>query len=115
MVQRHQVVLFLELMKTTARRRFVFVGRKKNLDMLAALGISRTHAESLVMGLKPEDYVRGPEADHNNPVLDVWVFGLSASGREIYVKLQLLLEPPSCVCISFHEPDRPMRYPLRES
>ncbi|MHB0981306.1 MAG: toxin [Thermoleophilia bacterium] len=115
MVPRNQVLLFLELMKTTARRQFVFVGREKNLTTLANLGINRKHAESLVLGLKPEDYVSGPETDHNNPSLDVWVFGLEVSGCEIYVKLQLLLDPECCVCVSFHEPERPMHYPLRES
>lgn len=45
LVPRHQVLLFLELMKTTARRQFVFVGREKNLTTLANLGINRMHAE----------------------------------------------------------------------
>ncbi len=114
MVARHKVVLFLELMKATARRQFVFRDREKNLATLASLGITRKHAESLVMGLKPEDYVSGPEADHNNPGRDVWVFGLEALGREVYVKLQVFVDPDCCVCVSFHEPEHPMHYPLRE-
>lgn len=115
MVQRHKVVLFLELMKLTARDRFVFLGRRKNLDTLALLGITRTHAEFLVMGLTPEDYVQGPDADRNYPDYEMWVFGLRVSGREVYVKLQVILDPAGCVCVSFHESERPMHYPLREA
>lgn len=115
MLERHQVVLFLEMMKMAVRQQFIFIGREKNLAALASLGIVRTHAESLVMGLKPKDYVSGPEADYNNPDNEMWVFGLTVSSREVYVKLQVFVEPARCICVSFHESDYPMHYPLREA
>ncbi len=115
MVERHKVVLFLHLMKQAAREHFVFVGRKKNLDALARLGITREHAQALVRAIKPEDYVSGPDEDHNNPALEMWAFGVRVSGSEVYVKLQVQVEPSRCVCVSFHEPEHPMRYPLREN
>ncbi|MBU2604082.1 MAG: type II toxin-antitoxin system MqsR family toxin [Actinobacteria bacterium] len=115
MDRRSRVVLFLELMKLTARSRFVFVGRRKNLDTLAMLGMTREHAQSLVLGLTPDNYVGGPDADHNHPGLDVWVFGLGDSGHEVYVKLQVIPDPAACLCVSFHESERPLHYPLREA
>lgn len=114
-VARHQVVLFLHLMKTAANERFAFMDRRVNLDTLARLGINRQHAQALVVGLKPEDYVSGPSPDHNNPGLEMWVFGLQVSGSEVYVKIQVIVEPARCVCISFHESERPMHYPFRET
>ena len=116
MAARHQVVLFLHLMKESARRRFIFVDRRVNLVTLARLGITRGEAQSLVMGLTPEHYVRGPDQDDNYPDLEVWVFGLHVTETEVYVKVQVLADPPErCVCISFHESERPMRYPFRET
>jgi hypothetical protein len=115
LAERHKTVLFLHLMKQMAHQRFVFVGRQENLDTLAKLGITRKHAKSLVLGLKPEDCVSGPDPDRNNPGRELWVFGLGISGVEVYVKLQIVLTPAQCVCVSFHEADRPMHYPLRES
>ena len=114
-VARHQVVLFLHLMKTAANERFAFMDRRVNLDTLARLGINRQHAQALVVGLKPEDYVSGPSPDHNYPGLEMWVFGLQVSGSEVYVKIQVIVEPARCVCISFHESERPMHYPFRET
>jgi Motility quorum-sensing regulator, toxin of MqsA len=112
---RHQVVLFLHLMKQTALQRFIFVDRSVNLVTLARLGITREEAQSLVMGLTPEHYVRGPDQDDNYPDLEGWVFGLQVTGSEVYVKIQVIVEPARCVCISFHESERPMHYPFRET
>jgi len=59
-VERHKVLLFLELMKRTAQIQFTFVGRQKTLESFAKLGITRSHAEQLVLGMRPENYVSGP-------------------------------------------------------
>jgi len=114
-IARHQVVLFLHLMKTAANTRFVFVRRRENLEALARLGINRRHAQELVTRLTPVDYVKGPVPDHNNPGLEMWIFGLQVTGSEVYVKLQVIVDPTHCVCVSFHESERPMHYPFRET
>ena len=102
-------------MKTAANEQFMFVGRRTNLETLARLGINRQHAQELVTGLTPEDYVSGPAPDHNNPGLEMWVFGLSVDSSEVYVKVQVIVEPACCVCVSFHQSERPMHYPFRET
>ena len=114
MIARHQVVLFLHLMKETAGVRFIFMRRAVNLQTLAQLGLMPRDAKTRVLGLKPDDYVSGPTPDHNSPEHEVWVFGLSIDRVEVYVKIQVTTEPlERCVCISFHTADRPMTYPLR--
>jgi len=113
MVERHKVVLFLTLMKSTAQRKFIFVGRPENIATLAKLGITRVHAKSLVLGLTPEDCVSGPDPDYSNPGLDLWVFGLRLSGTDVYIKLQVVMSEGHCVCVSFHEAEKPLHYPLR--
>lgn len=116
MTARHQVVLYLHLMKTAAREQFVFRERRVNLETLALLGITRQEAEDLVMGLVPEDYVSGPTPDEKYPGLEVWVFGLHVDTSEVYTKVQVVLGPPTrCVCVSFHASDFPMLYPFRKT
>lgn len=115
MTERYQVVLFLELMKRTAEKRFLFAPRKKNLDSLARLGITREHAKSLVLALRPDQYVSGPSPDKNDPTREVWVFGICVGEDEVYVKLCVTVSPDRCVCIPFHIAERPLHYPLRES
>ena len=116
MTTREQVVLYLRLMKMAAAVQFIFANRAENLGTLARLGITRREAQALVLGMCPEDYSSGPSEDHNCPGLDVWVFGLLVNGVELYVKTQVVADPPErCVCISFHEAQRPMRHPLRQS
>jgi hypothetical protein len=115
-IARHQVVLFLHLMKETARLRFHFVRRPVNLGTLALLGLMPRDAEDRVPALVPEDYVSGPDRDRSYPGNEVWVFGPFVNGTEVYVKIQVIANPPErCVCISFHKADRPMRYPLRQT
>lgn len=114
MTARHHVVLFLHLMKETAEKRFTFVRRAVNLRTLAQFGLMPRDAKARVLALEPDDYVSGPTPDHNAPEREVWVFGLHIDHVEVYVKIQVIAEPPEgCVCISFHTADRPMTYPLR--
>lgn len=116
MTARHQVVLFLHLMKVAANEQFVFVGRRVNLETLAQLGITRQQAQDLVMGLTPDDYVSGPSPDHKHPGLEMWVFGLHVDANEVYTKVQVVVGPPTrCVCVSFHASDFPMLYPFRKT
>lgn len=113
---RERVRLFLHLMKMAASVRFIFEGRAKNLQTLASLGITRVDAQDRVLALTPEDYSSGPSPDHKHPGRAVWVFGLFINGTEVYVKVQVVADPPErCVCISFHEAARPLTYPLRRT
>jgi hypothetical protein len=114
-IAEHRVVLFLHLMKMAAQRRFRFWSRRETLATFAQLGITRPHAQSLVLTLTPDDYVKGPETDRNKPSLEIWVFGLAVRSDEVYVKLQIITDPPEeCVCMSFHIAEHPLHYPLRK-
>ena len=113
MAARHQVVLFLCLMKEAASRRFVLSPRKKNLDTLALLGITQADAKERVIGLMPEDYVSGPSANDKRPGEEVWVFGVKVEEQEVYVKVSVVDEPLLCTRISFHVADKALFYPVQ--
>jgi hypothetical protein len=110
---RHQVILFLTLMKDAAGRRFVLTQRKTNLEALALLGLSLTDVKERILGLTPDEYVSGPSPDGKRLGDEVWVFGLQISEQEIYVKVCVITEPLLCTCISFHVAGKAMVYPLR--
>jgi hypothetical protein len=40
-------------------------------------------------------------------------FGLEVGGTEVYIKVNVIVEPEQCVCMSFHLPEKPLSYPLR--
>ena len=112
---RSQVLLFLFLAKKCISRRFTFIPRNKNMATLAMLGISIQDAKQRVLALTPSDYVGGPEPNLVRPNEEVWIFGVAVESVDLYVKLSVIVEPEECVCISFHEADRPMSFPFRDS
>jgi hypothetical protein len=113
MTERHQVELFLLLMRTTAADRFLLRDRQKNRDAFALLGITSREAQAHVVALTVGDYVSGPSANLDRPGEEVWVFGARVRGSEIYIKLAVITDPCACICISFHEAEQPMVYPFR--
>ncbi len=42
------------------------------------------------------------------------MFGLRIEDTDVYVKLEVRLEPARCLCVSFHDAERPMTFPYRE-
>lgn len=116
MTQRSQVVLFLHEVKKAVRSAFHMVPRKKNLDALARLGLRVEDAKNIVLGLTPANYSSGPETNRVYPNQDVWVFGEEVDGEELYIKLVIQrASSTACVCISFHECDKPLTYPYKGS
>lgn len=88
-----------------------FVPRKGYLDALAQLGITIPDAENTLLGLSATDYVSGPESDHNGSPGEIWVFGTMIHRRQIYIKVKL--DTGRAACLSFHEAQYPLRFPLR--
>lgn len=115
---KRQVSSYLALAKRCAVSAFTVSPRGKNLDFLREWGIGFEEAKEIVLSLKPADYVKGPCRDDKRFLCrnDIWVFGkrlqLKESGVEAYIKLTIALdgEGLGCLCISFHESERPLRY-----
>jgi len=89
----------------------VLVRRKPNLDSIARLGFTLDEVERVVLGLTEKNYVKGPEADNDGSAGEIWVFGVSEAGDDIYVKLKL--DPAAAKCLSFHHAEYPLRLPYK--
>ena len=95
---------------------FVFRRRQKNEDTLLKLGYLHKHVLEEILGLTFRNYCSGPAANISRSGSmkgAVWVFGKEISKIEVYIKIQIIPQSNEnkCVCISFHEAERVMRYP----
>ena len=108
----HDSARFLKRFKEEAGASGIqFVPRKANLDTLAYLGISIGDAENVIFSLSAKDYESGPASDHDGSSGEVWVFGTSVDATNIYIKIKL--DVGRAACISFHQAQYPLRFPLR--
>ena len=114
MVEHDQGALFLKLLRQCAACDFRLERRPENMATLAQLGMTVRDAHDRIISLKPSDYVEGPTPRKSNPSQGAWVFGLNLQGVSVYVKVSIRLEPARCVCVSFHEAERPMAFPYCE-
>lgn len=89
----------------------IFVKRKPNLDSIAKLGFTIAEVERIILSLTEKNYSKGPETDDDGTAGEIWVFGVSEAGSEIYVKLKL--DAAAAKCLSFHHSDYPVRLPYR--
>lgn len=85
------------------------VQRLVNKDALLELGLTKENVKDEILSLSVADYCKGPEIDKDIPG-DIWVFGKTIDGKEVYIKLKIVEEGGKKIatCISFH----PARYPL---
>lgn len=91
---------------------------RKNKAFEDATGFTAREAEDAVRQLGYKNYSQGPENDDdpNRPAGEVWIFHTEYFGEPIYMKLKLLGLAPNhtqAACLSFHEPERPMKAPLK--
>ena len=107
-----QATLFLMLFKEFAQNNFKFVERDKSLDSIARLGITLKQAKEEIMGLTYEDYCRGPVLDTSKEG-ELWEFGKKMAGKEIFIRLKVVLQHKMAKCQSFHEAEKPLRYPYK--
>ena len=85
--------------------------REKNMNTLAKLEMETSDVSEVIMLLTPDDYCEGPLKD-SKIIGDLWIFGKVVKKREVYIKLKLSGDVRGhCVrIISFHFPDKPMKY-----
>ncbi|WP_172136216.1 hypothetical protein [Adlercreutzia sp. ZJ473] len=115
---RKKVSQYLALTKSFAQNEFVIAPRSKNMQFMLDWGIDFDTAKDTVLGLKTCDYVDGPCADdkHLPDRNDVWVFGktLRCDGQDVEAYIKVTHSKTAggfgCLCISFHESERPLVY-----
>jgi len=109
-----QVALFLVKAKELLQqKRYALITREKNIMALARLGWNESCLTDFLMELSTDNYSSGPEEDRDCPPEEVWVFGHEIDGTEYYIKLKIRLETEELLCISFHEAEKPLKYPFR--
>lgn len=89
----------------------------KNKKTILKLGITKIQLIDILYTLNPEDFSEGPIIDKYHPGV-LWIFGKEVDCVEIYIKLKIINKPSGdehAVCISFHESEYPMIYPLKTS
>lgn len=98
---------FLKNIKVAVESGRLFViPREKNNDFLAEYGMMPEEREKIIAGLTPAEYESGPEEDRDNPgEKDIWKFNKEYLGKQIHIKVKLILENDQYYvkCISFHD------------
>lgn len=98
--------LFLDFVRTAivSGNRCFSSHRKKNINTLAKLGILPKDAYDYVIKLTPDEYISGPEQNHDPKGSPVWKFKKVIKGILIYIKIELRTKTDNSVSvISFHE------------
>lgn len=112
--KRHEVAQFLREFKelVTEGRGLDVVSRRKNIDSLAELGLTRSTCREEILALSVTDYCAGPEPDHDRPGY-IWEFGKIVNNQEVYMKLKIATVGRGKIakCISFHKAEYPLVYP----
>ncbi len=110
-----QVAIFLKEFKeiATQGRGLDIVDRKENLHSLSKLGLTKKNCKNEILSLSVSNYSSGPKPDKDKPGY-VWEFGKKIKGKEIYIKLKIADVDTAKIakCISFHEAEHPIDYPL---
>ena len=115
---RHEIVLFLQLLRKAHETRQLNYRRTrdKNRETLGALGWQPRDMFECVASLRPEQALCSPRQnrhpDHQREL--VCEFGTEAQGREIYVKVTVVVHDngvAGCV-ISFHFAEKPLEFPF---
>lgn len=94
--------------KLMADNKYDFVPRRKNMQALAAHGLSINDVKSEIIELVAADYYRGSKEDFDaSRPGDIWEFKKNVDGQIFYVKLKIQNQNGEDIlkCLSFHEDD----------
>ncbi len=89
--------------------------RGKNLQTLLDLEITPIARKAVLQKLEVDDYSDGPLSDTLHKGTEMWVFGKSIKGKEVYIKITMGAPGTAVICISFHLAERKMTYPLKKA
>jgi hypothetical protein len=110
-----EVTKFLNEFKRHARKKIFVKGDPTWKEDLEHLSLTRAQRDEILFSLAYKDYYRGPSKDINHHV-DVWEFGRFHGGKEIYIKLKIIVlnEGVFAICFGFHEAKEPITYPHKK-
>lgn len=120
-ISKEEVNNYLIRIKTAiSEGRYIWRGnRKKNLDALARAGLLIKHVPGIIMQLTYLNYFNGPEPEENEQFLpgEYMFFGHSINGYEFYIKVKIEKQENEefCMCLSFHNPEKPIIYAFKRN
>ena len=101
--------------------RFKSALRAKNGAFLRKIGWTyNSMFQFLLDNLCADDYIKGPENDHNGSQGSVWIFGKKIIVEnfcyDVYIKLKnvTLKNGTTTYCLSFHEAEHKLKYYFKE-
>lgn len=105
----------IRIKEVVSKGNFKFIGnRRKNRNSCAKAGILFRHVKDYVLELTYLDYLNGPEPERDvrYPPGEIMFFGLNINGINFFIKLKLENDETgeNCICISFHEAEKPIYY-----
>lgn len=115
MVSKEQVKDFLKEFKVNMNIwNILFLDdRGKNSQTLADLELMPIERKKIIENLVIDDYCEGPLKETQYGGSEMWVFGKTLRGKEVYIKITLGLRNTSVICISFHIAEYPMKYQFK--
>jgi hypothetical protein len=102
---------FLGTFKNLVHKRGITIpDREKNLKTLEEMGLTKYDIQTELMKLVCEDYIDGPNQDHDPGYPgEIWEFGKKINSEEIYIKLKIASNDKP-VCLSFHHTEKQINY-----
>ena len=91
----------------------VYLERQKNFQAMLSLEMSPEERETVLGELDVTNYYKGPRMDGVRKGAIIWEFGAKWKGKELYIKLSKGLPDGPVICYSFHEAERPIKYPWK--
>lgn len=86
--------------------------RAKNLQTQLELELKEFEREKYLSELTVKDYYKGPTSDQDGGP-DLWEFGKMVKNKEVYIKITIGYLNKPVICISFHFPERPIKYQFK--
>ncbi len=87
--------------------------RGKNAQALVDLELRPIDRKAILEALETKDYSEGPLSETLYGGADMWVFGNIVKKKEVYIKITMGVMGSSVICISFHQAQHRMNYPLK--
>lgn len=87
--------------------------RGKNAKALVDMELRPIDRKVILETIEVQDYSEGPIDDELNRGTEMWVFGKTLKKREVYIKITMGIPGSSVICISFHQAQYKMNFPLK--
>src|SRR5690606_10999195 len=115
MADKSTVKTFLQELKQLIKVWGIFFSNrpKNSIQHLADLSITAKMREEIILNLAIEDYSEGPLEETQQGGTEMWVFGKTIKGHQIYIKLTISKTSERPICISFHKAEYPIGFPLQ--